>query len=718
MNITLIFSSFVAGMLTILAPCILTLLPVIIGSTASSKDPSKPFIVTASLGVSIVIFTLLLKASTIFISVPPYFWNYLSGGIVLLFGIFLIFPNVWELISVKLGFSDSSHALLHKAGDKDSILGSVLIGAALGPVFSSCSPTYFIILATVLPVSFLEGLIYLIVYAFGLTLILGLIGYFGQRIIIKLKWAANPKGIFKKSMGVLLILVGIFIITGYDKVVETKILNSKYNVANLENELMNDSSLSEKYQDYSFEKEQQAQAKDINYALFFHADWCTTCQAMEKDIYNNINKLPKGSIIFKVNYDTAYDLKEKYKVLTQTTVIFFDGKGNIIDRKINPGIDRIIKSLSGNIGDRKRVYYNPKTKAFIDNLKNKKKSFANFKEYFNFLKNEKALKQATFAGGCFWCMEGAFEAEFGVIETFSGYSGGNVVTPSYEEVSSGKTGAREVVDIFYDPRAISYEKLLEIYWRQIDPTDRGGQFADRGTQYTTAIFYHNKEQEKLAENSKKALENSGKFVQIATLILPFENFYVAEEYHQDFYKKSAERYNKYKVNSGRDKNIKENKNKFDKIFKNNYVKPNEAKIKSMLTDEAFAITQKGMTERPFHNEYWNKKDPGIYVDVVTGEPLFSSTDKFDSGTGWPSFTRPIDDNFITEHEDNKIAVSRTEIKSKVGGSHLGHVFNDGPIEKGGMRYCINSAALRFVPLDKMEEEGYGKYLFLFKDYQN
>ncbi len=144
-----------------------------------------------------------------------------------------------------------------------------------------------------------------------------------------------------------------------------------------------------------------------------------------------------------------------------------------------------------------------------------------------------------------------------------------------------------------------------------------------------------------------------------------------------------------------------------------YTKPSESEIKSMLDDEAYDVTQKGATEKPFHNAYWDNHEPGIYVDVVTGEPLFSSTDKFNSGTGWPSFTRPIDDNFITENEDNKLLVSRMEVKSRTGDSHLGHVFTDGPKDKGGLRYCINSAALRFVPLGKMKEEGYGKYVSLF-----
>ena len=354
-------------------------------------------------------------------------------------------------------------------------------------------------------------------------------------------------------------------------------------------------------------------------------------------------------------------------------------------------------------------------------LKNKKLKFNNLKEYYEFLKKEKNISRATLAGGCFWCMEGPFEAENGVIETFSGYSGGNVSNPTYEQVSTGKTGAREAVEIFYDPKAISYSKILEIFWRQIDPEDEGGQFADRGEHYTTAIFYHNEGQKVAAEESMSKLEKSGSFKNIATQILPFTNFYLAENYHQDYYKKSASHYNNYKINSGRKGNIEKNSKSFDKIFdnknsnNNEYKKPSAEQIKKMLSSESYNITQKGGTERPFENEFWNHKEPGIYVDIVTGEPLFSSTDKFDSGTGWPSFTKPIDNNFITEHEDNKLAITRVEIKSKIGNTHLGHVFSDGPKEKGGMRYCINSAALRFVPIDKLESEGYGKYLILFNN---
>lgn len=729
MTIPLIITSFIAGVLTILAPCVLPLLPVIVGSTSSSKSPKKLYIVSASLGVSIILFSLLLKGSTLFIQIPQSFWEYISGGIVLLFGLFLVFPNLWNTLSIKLKLDNNAQSLLEKAKQKDSIWGSILVGAALGPVFSSCSPTYLIILATILPANFFTGLLYLCIYTFGLILPLTLIGYFGQKIITKLKWASNPNGIFKKSMGVLLILVGITIITGYNKIIESKILNTGCSVSQIEENLLKappkntqnktqEFSQQEKYRGYSPEKVLQAQQNGYSYAFFFHADWCSTCQSLEKKILSQKEKLPKKSIIFKVNYDTENKLKKEFNVLTQTTVLFFEEKGTLVDRKINPSFERIINGLSQKKDPNISFTQKKNMKESIQKQKEAKKTFKTAKEYFEFLQKESSLQQATLAGGCFWCLEAPFEAENGVIESFSGYAGGTIENPTYEEVSSGKTGAREAVDIFYDPEIISYEELLEIYWRQIDPTDAGGQFGDRGTHYTTAIFYRNEDQKETAINSKTRLNNTEKFSTIATLILPFESFYLAEEYHQDYYKKSADHYSKYKIGSGRAANIKKNEKTFDEIFIKNeepsYTKPKENEIQSILNDKSYAVTQKGETEKPFENEYWDNHDPGIYVDIVTGEPLFSSTDKFESGTGWPSFTRPIDDHFIIQEDDNKLNISRTEIKSKIGNSHLGHVFNDGPKEKGGMRYCINSAALRFIPLENMESEGYEKYLSLFQ----
>jgi peptide methionine sulfoxide reductase msrA/msrB len=336
------------------------------------------------------------------------------------------------------------------------------------------------------------------------------------------------------------------------------------------------------------------------------------------------------------------------------------------------------------------------------------------------------------SGGCFWCTESEFNHAPGVISAISGYADAATPNPTYSQVGSKEVRAREAVEVIYDPALISTEKILELYWRHIDPTDATGSFADRGYSYTTAVYYTTDEQKAVAQAQKLAIDSSKKFTQpVATEILAFTNFYPAEEYHQDYKDRNPVRYNAYREASGRNAfirlNWQDSSKEVQTIFKTiiktknmnetNKTKSwetftNAAKAEKLatLSPEQVRVTQRAGTERPFTTgNFEANKEVGIYVDVVSGEPLYLSTDKFDSGTGWPSFVKPIADSTVSLHVDKQLFSTRTEVRSSIADSHLGHVFDDGPLDRGGKRYCMNGAALRFVPLADMEKEGYGEY---------
>lgn len=310
------------------------------------------------------------------------------------------------------------------------------------------------------------------------------------------------------------------------------------------------------------------------------------------------------------------------------------------------------------------------------------------------------------AGGCFWGVEAYFERIPGVVDAVSGYANGNTENPSYEDLVYRNSGHAETVEVSYDPAKVSLNELLRHYFRIIDPTSRNRQGNDVGSQYRTGIYFTD-ESDLPAIEARIAAEQENFDKEIAVEVKPLDQFFLAEEYHQDYLAKNPNGYCHIDLSMADDPLEPE------AAAQTEFQKPDDATLKATLSASAWNVVRENGTERPYSSPLWDSFEEGIYVDVVTGEPLFSSADKFDSGCGWPSFSKPISDEIIVEREDTSHGMIRTEVRSRLGDAHLGHVFEDGPAEAGGLRYCINGVSLRFIPREKMAAEGYGDYLKLF-----
>lgn len=369
------------------------------------------------------------------------------------------------------------------------------------------------------------------------------------------------------------------------------------------------------------------------------------------------------------------------------------GKDGDVQRIVKGSINEaqalaLIRNPNADLGSLKHSFYKPDTQ---------KKDSA--------IMNTRTI---YLAGGCFWGLEAYFQRIDGVVDAVSGYANGNTENPSYEDVSYRHTGHAETVKVTYDADKLSLDDILQYYFRVVDPTSLNKQGNDTGTQYRSGVYYTDPAEKAVIA---AALKREQQKYQLPLVVEnePLKNFYDAEEYHQDYLIKNPNGYCHIDIRKadepllGKTKAAPQGKG-FDAAT---YKKPSDAELKRTLTEEQYQVTQNSATEYAFSHEYDHLFKPGIYVDVVSGEPLFSSADKYDSGCGWPSFTRPIDAKSVTEHDDFSFNMRRTEVRSRAADSHLGHVFPDGPRDKGGLRYCINGASLKFIPLEQMDAAGYG-----------
>lgn len=456
-------------------------------------------------------------------------------------------------------------------------------------------------------------------------------------------------------------------------------------------------------EDMNGEKVELKNLEGRNLYIKVWASWCSACLATlgeTEKLSNESNNFDVITIVApgingeknKNSFIQWYE-KQAYKNI----LVLYDVQGeflNLINAKVYPTTVLINKNL-----EIEQVIFghleNEKAKEFFkdkgEKMENKIEEILTKPEV-----KEQKIEEIYLAGGCFWGVEAYFERIDGVLDAISGYANGSFPNPSYEDLVYRNSGHAETVYIKYDANKISLSTILKYYFRIIDPTSLNKQGGDRGIQYRTGIYYQNEKQREVALNEIE-LEQKKYNEKIVVEVLPLERFDKAEEYHQDYLKKNPNGYCHIDLSKANEIIIDETK----------YKKLSDEELRKNLTPLQYKVTQENHTEYAFQNEYFDNHEKGIYVDITTGEPLFSSSDKYDSGCGWPSFTKPINSEVVNYEKDTSYNMTRVEVRSRAGDAHLGHVFEDGPKDKGGLRYCINSASLRFIPYADMDKEGYG-----------
>ena len=757
-------SVFAAGLLSFFSPCILPLLPVYLarlstGATGSESTKRRLILQTLLFVTGLAsTFAVLGFGAGALGGLVNGRWFLVTGGII------VIILGIHQTGLLNLAFLQKEKRL--EPSGKSGLFGSYLLGLTFSFGWTPCIGP---ILATVLVLSSsgsqaLYGAFLMLLFTAGLGIPFLLLSFFTGRLLSTFKKLNRLLPKIRVAGGILIIFMGVLLMTDNLNVLATgnlKDIFQKPDSATPVSREKDDSTTAVgrekddsttvvgREKDFTLPDAEGNQVTLSRYAgkpvyLKFWASWCSICLAgMDELIAYDAARKNDGSVTvltvvspgsngemssedflawyrkqgytFPVLLDEGGAVARQYGVRAYPTSIFIDTDGRVAlthpGQMANDAITAQWSEIALN-SDSEESTDAGDSLPVVESGRFPSNPNAGI-DY-----SGRTLKEIWLAGGCFWGVEAYMARIYGVADVSSGYANGNKANPTYEEVSYQGTGHAETVRVLYDPERTDLKTLLQYYFKIIDPTSVNRQGNDQGAQYRTGIYYKDDKdltviREVVAEMQK------GYKKPIATEVSPLNGFYAAEDYHQDYLEKNPDGYCHVDFSplEGKVVDATETKDTLEsiksaeaiKVDPVKYSKPDDATLRKTLTADQYAVTQQGVTDRAFSNEYWDNHAAGLYVDIVTGEPLFSSSDKFDSGCGWPSFTKPIDPAVITTKNDTSFGMTRTEVRSRVGDSHLGHVFEDGPADKGGLRYCINSSSIRFIPLDKMAGEGYGEF---------